>query len=53
MTDPVLVLDSTVLVVYKRDLTCRAHAVVLETLADGHLIVTAASPGVSTSGRTT
>jgi hypothetical protein len=29
VTDPVLVLDSTVPVVYKRDLTCRAQAVAL------------------------
>ena len=42
MTDPVLLLDSTVLVAYERDLTRRAHALVLEALADGRLMVTAA-----------
>ena len=42
MNDPVLLLDSTVLVAYERDLTRRAQAVVLEALADGRLMVTAA-----------
>ena len=42
MNDPVLLLDSTVLVAYERNLTRRAQAVVLETLADGRLMVTAA-----------
>jgi hypothetical protein len=42
MTDPVLLLDSTVLVAYERDLTRRAQALVLEALADGRLMVTAA-----------
>ena len=32
MTDPVLLLDSTVLVAYERDLTRRAQALVLEAL---------------------
>lgn len=38
MNDPVLLLDSTVLVAYERDLTRRAQAVVLEALADGRLM---------------
>ncbi|PZS14833.1 MAG: hypothetical protein DLM60_18490 [Pseudonocardiales bacterium] len=42
MNDPVLLLDSTVLVAYERDLTRRAQAVVLEALTDGRLMVTAA-----------
>ena len=42
MNDPVLLLDSTVLVAYERDLTRRARAVVLEALADGRLMATAA-----------
>lgn len=42
MTDPVLLLNSTVLVAYERDLTRRAQAVGLEALADGRLMVTAA-----------
>ncbi|MFZ0120151.1 MAG: hypothetical protein WAL99_12045, partial [Pseudonocardiaceae bacterium] len=42
MNDPVLLLDSTVLVAYERDLSRRAQAVVLEALADGRLMVTAA-----------
>src|SRR5947209_9789231 len=42
MTDPVLLLDSTVLVAYERDLTRHAQALVLEALADGRLMVTAA-----------
>jgi hypothetical protein len=42
MTDPVLLLDSTVLVAYERELTRRAQALVLEALADGRLMVTAA-----------
>jgi len=42
MTDPVLLLDSTVLVAYERDLTRRAQALALEALADGRLMVTAA-----------
>lgn len=42
MNDPVLLLDSTVLVAYERDLTHRAQALVLEALADGRLMVTAA-----------
>ncbi len=42
MNDPVLLLDSTVLVAYERDLTRRAQAVVLEALADGRLMATAA-----------
>lgn len=42
MNDPVLLLDSTVLVAYERDLTRRAQAFVLEALADGRLMVTAA-----------
>jgi hypothetical protein len=40
MTDPVLLLDSTVLVAYERDLTRRAQALVLEALADGRLLAT-------------
>ena len=39
MTDPVLLLDSTVLVAYERELTRRAQAVVLEALAEGRLMV--------------
>ncbi|MGH3755952.1 MAG: hypothetical protein ACRDRP_25380 [Pseudonocardiaceae bacterium] len=42
MNVPVLLLDSTVLVAYERDLTRRAQAVVLEALTDGRLMVTAA-----------
>ncbi|MBV9164431.1 MAG: hypothetical protein JO309_11640 [Pseudonocardiales bacterium] len=42
MTDPVLLLDSTVLIAYERDLTRRAQAVVLEALAEGRLLATAA-----------
>jgi hypothetical protein len=42
VNDPVLLLDSTVLVAYERDLSRRAQAVVLEALADGRLMVTAA-----------
>ena len=42
MTDPVLLLDSTVLVAYKRDLTWRAQALMFEALTDGRLMVTAA-----------
>lgn len=42
MTDPVLLLDSTVLVAYERDLTRRAQALVLEALTDGRLMATAA-----------
>jgi len=42
VNDPVLLLDSTVLVAYERDLTRRAQAVVLEALTDGRLMVTAA-----------
>ncbi|MBV9058090.1 MAG: hypothetical protein JOZ09_02885 [Pseudonocardiales bacterium] len=42
MTDPVLLLDSTVLVADERDRTRRAQALVLEALADGRLMVTAA-----------
>jgi hypothetical protein len=42
MNYPVLLLDSTVLVAYERDLTRRAQAVVLEALADGRLMATAA-----------
>ncbi|MGH3845613.1 MAG: hypothetical protein ACRDS0_29925 [Pseudonocardiaceae bacterium] len=42
MNDPVLLLDSTVLVAYERDLTRRAQAVVMEALADGRLLATAA-----------
>ena len=42
MTDPVLLLDSTVLVAYERELTRRAQALVLEALTDGRLMVTAA-----------
>lgn len=42
MTGPVLLLDSTVLVAYERDLTRRAQALVLEALTDGRLMVTAA-----------
>jgi len=38
----VLLLDSTVLVADERDLTRRAQALVLEALADGRLMVTAA-----------
>ena len=34
MNDPVLLLDSTVLVAYERDLTRRAQAVVLDALAE-------------------
>jgi hypothetical protein len=39
---PVLLLDSTVLVAYERDLTRRAQTVALEALTDGRLMVTAA-----------
>jgi hypothetical protein len=42
VSDPVLLLDSTVLVAYERDLTRRAQALVLEALTDGRLMVTAA-----------
>jgi hypothetical protein len=42
VTDLVLLLDSTVLVAYERDLTRRAQALVLEALTDGRLMVTAA-----------
>jgi hypothetical protein len=42
VNDPVLLLDSTVLVAYERDLTRRAQAVVLEALADGRLMAIAA-----------
>lgn len=42
MSDPVLLLDSTVLVAYERELTRRAQALVLEALADGRLLATAA-----------
>jgi hypothetical protein len=42
VNDPVLLLDSTVLVAYERDLTRRAQALVLEALADGRLMATAA-----------
>jgi hypothetical protein len=42
VNDPVLLLDSTVLVAYERDLTRRAQAVVLEALTDGRLMATAA-----------
>lgn len=35
MNDPVLLLDSTVLVAYERDLTRRAQAVVLEAWPTG------------------
>jgi hypothetical protein len=35
VNDPVLLLDSTVLVAYERDLTRCAQAVVLEALTDG------------------
>lgn len=42
MNDPVLLLDSTVLVAYERDLTRRAQTVVLEALADGRLMAIAA-----------
>jgi hypothetical protein len=42
VNDPVLLLDSTVLVTYERDLTRRAQAIVLEILTDGRLLATAA-----------
>jgi hypothetical protein len=42
VTGPVLLLDSTVLVADERELTRRAQALVLEALADGQLMVTAA-----------
>jgi hypothetical protein len=43
MTDPVSLLDSTVLVAYERDLSRGVQALVLEALADGRLMVTALS----------
>ena len=42
MNYPVLLLDSTALVAYERDLTRHAQAVVLEALTDGRLMATAA-----------
>lgn len=42
MNDPVLLLDSTVLVAYERELTRRAQAVVMEALVDGRLLATTA-----------
>lgn len=42
MTGPVLLLDSTVLVAYERELTRRAQALVLEAVVDGRLLATAA-----------
>jgi hypothetical protein len=54
VNDPVLLLDSTVLVAYERDLSRRAQAVVLEALADGRLMVTAgavAGRGLRRAGR--
>ncbi|APB01604.1 hypothetical protein [Nocardia seriolae] len=42
MSAPVLLLDSTVLIAYERDLTRRAQTVVLEATVDGRLLVTTA-----------
>jgi hypothetical protein len=42
VNDPILLLGSTVLVAYEHDLTRHAQALVLEALADGRLMVTAA-----------
>ena len=42
MNESVLLLDSTMLVAYERELTRRAQAVVLEALAEGRLLATAA-----------
>jgi hypothetical protein len=42
VNESVLLLDSTMLVAYERELTRRAQAVVLEALAEGRLLATAA-----------
>lgn len=39
---PVLLLDSTVLAAYERDLTRRAQAIVMEAMVDGRLMATPA-----------
>jgi len=39
---PVLLLDSTVLAAYERDLTRRAQAIVMEAMVDGRLLATPA-----------
>lgn len=45
-----LLLDSTVLIAYERDLTRRAQALVMESMVDGRLLATAAlSLAVATS----